>query len=102
MNNKSRNRLWQFPNMSSRGFKCNLCVILWCLRDKNTLNFGNAIFLVGHFTYYDQSEVPDFWTSGARQDALHSTEQCIHWLILSLHRISLVGALLTGLPLSTD
>lgn len=72
MNNKSRNRLWQFPNMLSREFKCNpVCVILWDIRDKTTLNFGNAIFSVKQFTCYDQLEVSRFWTSEAHEGALH-------------------------------
>lgn len=49
----------------------------------------------------NQLEMPHFWASGAHWDGLHSTEWGTDW-ILSLHRIPLVGALLAGLPLSTD
>lgn len=49
----------------------------------------------------NQLEMPHFWASGAHWDGLHSTEWGTDW-VLSLHRIPLVGALLAGLPLSTD
>lgn len=49
----------------------------------------------------DQLEMLHFGAWGAHQDALHSTEWGTYW-VHSLQRIPLVGALLAGLPLSTD
>lgn len=91
-----------FPTCHQDSLSAILCVILWYVRDKHTLHFGNAVFIAGQFKCYKQLEVPKLWTSGVCQDALHSREWCTHWLISSLHRVSLVGALIALLPLSMN
>lgn len=68
-------KLWQFPNLSSREFKCNPACDALAYKRLNTLNFGNAIFLAGQLKCYEQLEVLDFWTSGAHQDVLRCTIQ---------------------------